>query len=88
MLTKNDLSQIKTIVEEVVDTKLEEKLESKLEEKLTPVKKDLHSIKTRLRRVEKTVDVMAKVFDRQDVRLHKRVERIETHLHLPRLQTA
>lgn len=77
MLTKNDLQAIRTIVKQEVITNVDTAL--------VPIEKDLKSINTRLRKVEKTVDTMAKVLDRADVDLHKRVKRIENHLELPTL---
>lgn len=67
MLTKLDLSQIQKIVQD----------------EIYPVKKDVKTIKLDLRKVKKTIDVMARVFDQEDVRLRKRVGSIEKHLGIP-----
>lgn len=45
-----------------------------------PLGKDIKDVKKRVKRIEKTTDVMIKVFDREDVKLHKRVTKIEEHL--------
>lgn len=67
MLTKSDVSQIRNVVHNEVETALEEKLK--------PVKKDLKYIK-------KTVGLIAKNYDEGDVKLSRRVKRIEEHLNL------
>jgi len=71
MLTKNDLKQIASVVDERLEVKLEEKLESKLK----PIKKDLRYIK-------KTVSIIVKNYDEADVKLDRRVGRIKGHLGL------
>jgi len=48
------------------------------------VGKDVKDIKKRVRKIEKTVDIVARLYDAQDVKLAKRVTRIEHHLDLPR----
>lgn len=72
MLTRDDLAEIGSIVKSQIQTELE------------PIKKDLGDIKKRVRKIEKTTDVMVKSFDEEDVRLHKRVSKIEQHLGLPK----
>ncbi|MBI4096377.1 MAG: hypothetical protein HY425_01535 [Candidatus Levybacteria bacterium] len=94
MLTKTDLNQIRGVVHEEVDIIVEEKLESKLkpireelslagqvideklDSKLKPIRKDLRYLRT-------TVDIIVKNYDEADVKLHRRVRRIEHHLALP-----
>lgn len=66
MLTKSDLSQIQKVVQNEVE----------------PVKKDIKSLKKNVRYIKKTVDVMVDLFDRRDIKLNKRVTRIEAHLGL------
>lgn len=46
------------------------------------LKKDVGSLKKDMKYVKKTMDVMIDLFDRQDIKLHKRVEKIEDHLGL------
>lgn len=71
MLTKSDLSQIRGVVHEEVDVVVEEKLENKLK----PIKKDLRYLK-------KTVDLIVKNYDEADVKLERRVRKIEDHIGL------
>ncbi|OGH20144.1 MAG: hypothetical protein A3D74_02470 [Candidatus Levybacteria bacterium RIFCSPHIGHO2_02_FULL_37_13] len=71
MLTKSDLNQIRGVVHEEVDVIMEEKLEKKLK----PIKKDLRYLK-------KTVDLTVKNYDEGDVRLERRVKKIEAHIGL------
>lgn len=71
MLTKNDLTQIRNVIKEEV------RLETK------PIRKDLKTLKKKVTKIEKTVDVMIDQFNRDDMRLNKRVKKIETHLGLP-----
>lgn len=71
MLTKTDLNQIRGVVHEEVDVVVEEKLESKLK----PIKKDLRYLK-------KTVDIIVRNYDEADVKLQRRVKKIETPIGL------
>ncbi len=64
MLTKDDLKEIKNL--------------------LNPLEKDLGDVKKRVRKIEKTTDTMIDIFDVADVKLQKRVTRIEEHLDLPK----
>lgn len=64
MLTKLDLSQIGKIVQNEIE----------------PVKKDIKSLKKNVRYIKKTVDVMIDLFDTQNIKLIKRVNKIEAHL--------
>ena len=65
-LTKNDLLQIRTVVKGEIE----------------PLAKDLTDVKKRVKKIEKNVDVMARLFGAEDVRLAKRVSKIEEHLNL------
>lgn len=67
MLTQDDLNEIKKIVDP-------------LSRDISDVKKDLKDVKKRVRKIEKTTDVVIKVFDKEDVRLHKRITKLEEHL--------
>lgn len=66
MLTKTDLNQIGN----VVDGKLE------------PVKEDLKYLKKKVNRIDKTVEIIVKNYDEGDVKLARRIKRIEQHLAL------
>ena len=68
MLTKSDLNQIRGVVREEVDVVVEGKLK--------PIKKDLKYLK-------KTVDIIVKNYDEGDVKLERKVRKIEQHLALP-----
>jgi hypothetical protein len=86
MLTKSDLHQIRTVVEEVVELKIEQKLEVKL----TPIQKDLSSIRKDLKKVHRSLKKDIKdhfnFLDKYSSGIHKRVTRIEDHLDLPSSQ--
>jgi len=75
MLTKSDLKQIGEVIDE--------RLEAKLEQKLEPIKKDLKYLKKKVNRIDKTVSLTVKNYDEGDVRLERRVRKIELHLDLP-----
>ena len=51
-------------------------IDEKLDNKLKPIKKDL-------RYLRKTVDLVVKNYDEGDVRLERKVKKIEDHLGLP-----
>jgi len=74
MLTKDDLISIGQVIDQRFDKRLE------------PLSKEIKDIKSDLRKVQKDVRVMLAVLDRADVELYKRVERIEEHLGLSKLQ--
>ena len=69
MLTKSDLSQIERIMEPIKTD-------------IGVLKQDVGSLKKNVRYIKKTVDVMIDLFDRQDIKLIKRVDKIEAHLGL------
>lgn len=70
MLTKTDLQLIGSVVDE------------KLDIKLAPIKKDLTDVKKRVRKIEKTVDLITKNYDEGDTKLSRRVTKIEEHLQI------
>lgn len=49
---------------------------------LTPLEKDIKDIKKRVKKTEKTVDVVIDLFDKDIVTVRKRVDKIEDHLNL------
>lgn len=91
-LTKADFSQIRKILreeseEENETTRSELRTELKLfrvklENQLEKVENGVKNLSIRLRKVEKNISVAIDVFDRTDVKLDKRVEKIEDHLGL------
>ena len=84
MLTKTDLKQIRGVVHEEVDVVVENKLkpiktdinqignvvDEKLDYKLKPIKKNLRYLK-------KTVDLIVKNYDEGDVKIERRVRKID-----------
>ncbi len=58
-------------------------LRNVIREEVEPVKKDLKTLKRSVRKIEKTVDILIRRTDEEDVALRRRVERIEDHLGLP-----
>lgn len=70
MLTKLDLLQIKKIVQKEVH------------QEINPIKKDIKTLKSDIKKIQKTTDAMLDVLDREDVALRRRVEKIEDHLAL------
>lgn len=96
MLTKNDLSQIRKVVREEVETDNENtKSELKAEIKLTrmEIQNEQKNVNDRLKNVEvttkkiqKTVDTIIDFFDKQDMDLLKRVKTIEEHLRFSPVQ--
>lgn len=84
MLTKSDLSDIQKIVDVVVQKQtrqiVQEETRQIVQEELAPVKKDIKGIKSELKKVRKTVDVMGRILDGEQMRQRKRIVRIEEHL--------
>lgn len=78
MLTKSDLKQIGN----VIDERLEEKLEP-IKEDLGKLQKDMKGLKKKVNKIDKTVDIIARNYDKEDVKLQRRVSKIEEHLSLP-----
>lgn len=70
-LTKSDLDQIRGVVHEEVETVVDERLD----EKLKPITKEL-------RYIRKTVEIIGKNYDEGDVKLERRIRKIEQHLTL------
>ncbi|MBI2420601.1 MAG: hypothetical protein HYV38_00765 [Candidatus Levybacteria bacterium] len=54
----------------------------KIDERLIGVEKDVKDIKKRVKKTNKTVDVMIDISDKDIVGLRKRVGRIEEHLRI------
>ncbi len=85
MLTKNDLTQIG----KVIDDRLEKRLghiETRLghvEQRFDPIEKGIKYLKKKVNRMNKTLDLVVKNYDEGDVKLERRVSRIEHHLALP-----
>ncbi len=85
MLTKTDLNQIRGVVREEVDVVVEEKLEKGLEpikKDLTIIKKDAKYLKKKVNRIDRTVSLIVKNYDEGDIKLDRRVRKIEEHIGL------
>lgn len=67
---------------EVVDEKIAARLEP-IHQRLEVLEKGQRSQGRAIKKVQKTLNASTRLFDSEDVRLHKRVQRIETHLGLP-----
>lgn len=84
MLTKSDLKQIGN----VVDQRLEQGLEpikkdlGSLKEDVGNLKEDMKYLKKKVNRIDKTVSLVVKNYDEGDVKLARRVKRIEEHLRI------
>jgi hypothetical protein len=82
MLTKTDLNQIGQVIDERLDSKLKQELEP-IKKDLTDLKKDAKYLKKKVNRIDETVNLIVKNYDEADVKLQRRVRRIEHHLALP-----
>ena len=97
-LTKTDLSKIGQVVDKRLDKKLKPvKSDLKVLKKdlngtkdglksfttKDDLKNELKPIKKDVKRIKKDVSVMLDVFYRKDIKLKKRVSRVEEHLDLP-----
>lgn len=74
MLTKTDLNQIRGVVHEEVDVTVENKLK--------PIAKDIKVLRKDVNYLRKTVDLIVKNYDEADVKLERRVRKIEAHVGL------
>lgn len=92
MLTKTDLNQIRGVVHEEVNVIIDEKLKLELEpikngltdlkSSVTDMKKDVKYLKKKVNRIDKTVNLIVRNYDEADVKLHRRVKKIEDHIGL------
>ncbi len=67
MLTKDDIEQLGNVIDA----------------KLAPIQKDIKSLKKHITHIKKTVDVVARLLDNEQMSQRKRIHRIEEHLGLP-----
>jgi len=63
-----------------------EKHLDRIEGRVDTIEKEQKKQGKNLNKIQKTLDLAIKIFNKEDIQLRKRVERIETHLELPRLQ--
>lgn len=84
MLTKTDLNQIRGVVSEEVDGKLEpiKKDLMGLKQDVGGLKQDMKYLKKKVNRIDKTLSLVVKNYDEADVKLQRRVKKIETHIGL------
>ncbi len=88
MLTKSDLNQIRVVVNEEVDAVVDEKLEpikkdlTILKSDVTDLKKDVKYLKKKVNRIDRTVSLTVKNYDEGDIKLERRVKKIEDHIGL------
>ncbi|MFZ5365916.1 MAG: hypothetical protein ACOZBZ_01345 [Patescibacteria group bacterium] len=96
MLTKADLSQIRKIVREEIETEsksLQEELQGEIKLSRMEIQKDVHLLANKVKnlemianKIQKSIKSVVNFFDREYLRLRKQVERLEEHLNLPSLQ--
>ena len=92
MLTRNDLQAIKTLVKDEIDTSLVRELKPIKDDihvlaksvnilgvNVSSMGKDVKVMQKDLRKVKKDTSVMLDVLNRDDMKLLKRVKRIEEH---------
>lgn len=90
MLTPEDVNQLRKVIREEVEAEAEEtRKESRIanmhvRNELAGISDRLKTVEISTRKTEKTVDTMAKVLDRADVDLNRRVTRIEDRLGIPK----
>ena len=87
MLTKQDLKEIKKVVNEAIvpvkiDTAGLKVNFSGLKSSVSSLEKSMLGLKKDIKKVDKKVDLVIKAFDREYLDLQKRVQRVETHLQL------
>jgi predicted nuclease with TOPRIM domain len=78
MLTKTDLSEIRGVIKNEIQTETPKIVRQVLQTELKPIKKSLNKI-------EKRLDETIEFFDNEVTFVKKRVDRVEDNLNLPRL---
>ena len=96
MLTKSDLKEFRKIVREEVESESQNlKLELQGDIKISQMRilNEIGELKNRLKNLEIKVDkiqkdlkIVVSFFDKEELRLQKRITRMEEHLRLPPLQ--
>ena len=87
MLTKSDLTQIGNVVDERLEPVKKDLTTLKndviiLKTDVTVLKKDVKYLKKKVNRIDKTVSLTVKNYDEGNVKLEKRVRKIEAHIGL------
>ena len=93
MLTKTDLSQIRKIVREEVETEsgsLQEELQGEIKLSRIEIQKDVHTVKDRIknleiaiRKIQKNIKSIVSFFDKEYLNMRQRIEHVEEHVNLP-----
>lgn len=87
MLTKTDLKQIGNVIDDKLDpvkkdlTGLKSDV-SGLKQDVGGLKQDMKYLKKKVNRIDKTLSLVVKNYDEADVKLQRRVRKIETHIGL------
>lgn len=93
MLTKTDLSDIRKIIREEIEAEskaIGNDLRGEIKLARIEIQTDIRELKDRVKnleisvgKIEKDVKSIIEFFDKDSLRLRKRVEKIEKHLNLP-----
>lgn len=93
MLTKTDLSQIRKIIREEVETEsksLREDIQGEIKLARIEIQKEVSALKDKVKnleialsKIQKDIRKIVNFFDEEYLTLRRRVERLEEHLNLP-----
>jgi len=93
MLTKTDLNQIRKVVREEVEGEsksLKEELQGEIKLVRIEIQKDIRALTNRIKnleivtnKIQKDIKSIINFFDKEFLRLRKRVEKVEEHLNIP-----
>lgn len=91
MLTKSDIEIIGNIIDDKIEPikgeiKILKNDVDVLKKDVSILKKDMKVIKKQINGIRQDINVIISYFERDHVRLSKRVDRIENHLRLPPIQ--
>ena len=81
-LTNDDLQAIGKLIDQKLDKKLDEKLEP-IKQKLDEHSKTLKYLKTKVNRLNKTVDIIGGTYDERIVKNSREIDKIKKHIKLP-----
>jgi len=79
-MTKNDLSQIRGIVQEETRKIVQEETRKIVQEEIEPLKKDISIIKRDVKKIKIDVKAHASYFDKEQLELKDRVKTTERQL--------
>lgn len=96
MLTKTDLSQIRKVVREEVESEsksLSEDLQGEIKLARIKIQNDIYTLANRVKnlelvtsKVQKDIKSIVRFFDKEYLQVRKRIKQIEDHLHLSAIQ--